>query len=78
MCRSFDKGLTWSEPVRVCYRAGTRDGMPSAILTPAGEIVVIVEDNGQPGATGSAPQLCAAPLKTIGRPGSTPPAPTAT
>ncbi len=52
MCRSFDKGLTWSEPVRVCYRAGTRDGMPSAILTPAGEIVVIVEDNGQPGCHG--------------------------
>lgn len=48
MCRSFDKGKSWSEAVRICYRAGTRDGMPSAILTEAGEIVVIVEDNGQP------------------------------
>lgn len=46
MCRSFDKGLTWTDPVRVCYRQGSRDGMPSAIITDAGEIVVIVEDNG--------------------------------
>ena len=48
MCRSFDKGLTWSEPVRICYRAGSRDGMPSAIITDNGEIVVIIEDNGHP------------------------------
>ena len=49
MCRSFDKGATWSAPERVTFRAGHRDGMPSAIITDAGEIVVIVEDNGQPG-----------------------------
>lgn len=49
MCRSYDKGISWSEPVRVCYRAGSRDGMPSAIITDSGEIVVIVEDNGWPG-----------------------------
>lgn len=49
VCRSFDKGLTWGEPERVCFRAGSRDGMPSAIITDAGEIVVIVEDNGHPG-----------------------------
>ena len=47
--RSHDGGLTWSEPDRVCFRAGSRDGMPSAIITDAGEIVVIVEDNGHPG-----------------------------
>lgn len=52
MCRSFDKGLTWSDPVRVTFRAGSRDGMPSAIITDAGEIVVIVEDNGHPGRGG--------------------------
>lgn len=49
MCRSFDKGLTWSDPERVTFRSGHRDGMPSAIITDAGDIVVIVEDNGQPG-----------------------------
>ncbi|MBD5225110.1 MAG: hypothetical protein HDS68_03965 [Bacteroidales bacterium] len=49
MCRSFDKGLTWSDPERVTFRAGSRDGMPSAIITDAGEIVVIVEDNGHGG-----------------------------
>lgn len=46
LCRSFDDGLTWSGSERVCYRAGHRDGMPSAIITDAGEIVVIIEDNG--------------------------------
>lgn len=49
MCRSFDQGKTWSEPVRICYRQGSRDGMPSAIITDNGEIVVIIEDNGWPG-----------------------------
>ena len=49
MCRSFDKGLTWSGPVRVSFRPGGRDGMPVPILTDAGEIVVIIEDNGWPG-----------------------------
>lgn len=48
MCRSFDQGRTWSDAVRICYRAGSRDGMPVAILTENGEIVVIVEDNGHP------------------------------
>ena len=52
MCRSFDKGLTWSDPERVTFRSGHRDGMPSAIITDAGDIVVIVEDNGQPGYNG--------------------------
>ncbi len=52
MCRSFDKGLTWTDPIRVTFRAGSRDGMPSAIITDAGEIVVIVEDNGHPGRGG--------------------------
>ena len=49
MCRSFDKGLTWTDPVRVSYREGSRDGMPVPVLTDNGEIVVIVEDNGHPG-----------------------------
>lgn len=53
MCRSFDKGITWSAPVRISYRQWTRDGMPVPILTPDGsEIVVIIEDNGWPGSSG--------------------------
>lgn len=47
--RSFDGGVSWSEPTRVCYRTKSRDGMPSAILTPHNEIVVIIEDNGHSG-----------------------------
>lgn len=49
MCRSFDGGQTWGEAQRICYRAGSRDGMPVPILTDNNEIVVIVEDNGWPG-----------------------------
>jgi hypothetical protein len=50
LCRSFDKGLTWSDPVKVSFRAGTRDGMPVPILLKdQSEIVVIIEDNGWPG-----------------------------
>lgn len=52
MCRSFDKGKTWSERTRVCFRSGSRDGMPVPILTVNGDIVVIVEDNGWPGYSG--------------------------
>lgn len=50
MCRSFDAGATWSEPVKISYRAGSRDGMPAAILDKDNsEIIVTVEDNGWPG-----------------------------
>lgn len=50
MCRSFDKGQSWSEPVKVCFRAGSRDGMPvPLLLKDQSEIVVIIEDNGWPG-----------------------------
>lgn len=52
MCRSFDRGNSWSDAIRVCYRPGSRDGMPVPILTDNGEIVVIIEDNGHPGLRG--------------------------
>ncbi len=52
VCRSFDKGKTWSERSRVCFRSGARDGMPVPILTEDGEIIVIIEDNGWPGKPG--------------------------
>ncbi len=50
--RSFDNGLTWSTPQRISFRPGCRDGMPSAIITDAGEIVVIIEDFGHGGYSG--------------------------
>lgn len=51
--RSFDNGLTWGAAERVCYRAGSRDGMATAIVTDAGEIVGIIEDFGHDNYIGS-------------------------
>lgn len=48
--RSFDNGLTWGKAERVSYRAGYRDGMATAIITDAQEIVGIIEDFGHQGA----------------------------
>ena len=50
VCRSFDKGLTWSAPEIVSFRANRRDGMPAPVLLAgSNEIVVAIEDNGYPG-----------------------------
>ncbi len=47
LCRSFDKGLTWTEAQVVSYRAGYRDGMPVPIISADGsEFIVAIEDNG--------------------------------
>ncbi len=47
MCRSYDKGLTWEPAEKICFRAGSRDGMPVPIILQDGsEIVVAIEDNG--------------------------------
>lgn len=47
VCRSFDKGLTWSAPECVSYRAGFRDGMPvPVLLQDSTTIAVAIEDNG--------------------------------
>lgn len=63
MCRSFDGGLTWGEAVRICFRGGSRDGMPVPILTENNEIVVIVEDNGWPGYGGFRATTVRCPLE---------------
>ncbi len=63
MCRSFDKGLTWSNPVRVSFRENSRDGMPVPILlNDKSEIAVIIEDNGWPGRAGFAATTVRTPL----------------
>lgn len=50
LCRSFDGGLTWTEPQRVSYRSGYRDGMPvPVLLSDKKNIVVAIEDNGWSG-----------------------------
>lgn len=52
MCRSYDKGLTWSTYTTVSYRSGSRDGMPvPLLLQDSTEIAVIIEDNGWSGRT---------------------------
>lgn len=50
LCRSFDGGLTWTEPQRISYRSGYRDGMPvPVLLADKKNIVVAIEDNGWSG-----------------------------
>ncbi len=50
LCRSFDGGLTWTEPQRISYRSGYRDGMPvPVLLSDQKNIVVAIEDNGWSG-----------------------------
>ena len=50
LCRSFDGGLTWSDPQRISYRSGYRDGMPvPVLLNDKRTIVVAIEDNGWSG-----------------------------
>lgn len=47
LCRSFDGGLTWTEPQRISFRSGYRDGMPvPVLLADKKNIVVAIEDNG--------------------------------
>lgn len=64
LSRSFDNGLTWTTAKRVSYRQGHRDGMPVAILTDNNEIVVVIEDNGQPGYNGFRPTSLRCSLET--------------
>lgn len=63
MCRSFDGGKTWSSDNRICFSAGSRDGMPVPILTEKGEIAVIIEDNGWPGYGGFRATTVRTPLE---------------
>lgn len=65
LCRSFDGGVTWSDPEKVSYRTGWRDGMPSAVILNDGNIAMAYEDNGCPGFEGSfMPAISVCPLTT--------------
>lgn len=65
LCRSFDGGLTWSAPEKICYRQGSRDGMPSAVILNDGNIAVAYEDNGWNGFVGDfVPSIAVCPLET--------------
>lgn len=48
--RSLDRGLTWSKPSTVSFRAGKRDGMPVPVLLRDSQtIVCAIEDDGYDG-----------------------------
>lgn len=45
MMESTDNGCTWSQPRKICFRRGSRDGMPSPILLSDGNtIAMAIED----------------------------------
>jgi hypothetical protein len=46
MMRSANNGVSWSEPERVSYRLGHRDGMPVPLHLAAGMEAFSIEDNG--------------------------------
>ena len=63
LCRSFDGGLTWTEPQRISYRSGYRDGMPvPVLLSDQKNIVVAIEDNGWSGVGDFVPTTVRTPL----------------
>ena len=63
LCRSFDGGLTWTEPQRISYRSGYRDGMPVPVLLSDNKtIVVAIEDNGWDGVGDFVPTTVRVPL----------------
>lgn len=50
MVRSLDHAATWSQPQRVSFRAGYRDGMPVPVILAGNKgIVFAIEDNGLAG-----------------------------
>lgn len=65
MCRSFDSGQTWSAAQKVAFRAGYRDGMPSAVLLNDGKTIALAfEDNGWSGVNDFVPTVATCPLAT--------------
>ena len=63
LCRSFDGGLTWTEPQRISFRSGYRDGMPvPVLLSDKRNIVVAIEDNGWGGVGDFVPTTVRTPL----------------
>lgn len=51
MMRSLDNGATWGQPEVVCFRAGSRDGMPVPVCLQQDKgLALAIEDNGLNGA----------------------------
>lgn len=51
MMRSMDNGATWEQPEVVCFRAGSRDGMPVPVCLQQDKgLALAIEDNGLNGA----------------------------
>jgi len=65
LCRSFDGGKTWGAAEKVAFRAGYRDGMPSAILLHDNATIALAfEDNGWTGVGNFIPTVAVCPLAT--------------
>jgi len=65
MCRSYDGGLTWTDAQKVSFRAGSRDGMPSAIILQDKKTIALAfEDNGWRGVNNFIPTIATCPLET--------------
>ncbi len=65
LCRSFDGGQTWSAAQKVAFRAGYRDGMPSAAILHDGKTIALAfEDNGWSGINDFLPTIVTCPLET--------------
>lgn len=65
MCRSTDGGQTWTAAQKVTFRAGYRDGMPSAIILQDGKTIALAfEDNGWSGVNNFIPTVATCPLET--------------
>lgn len=65
LCRSFDNGKTWTSPQRASFRAGHRDGMPSAVMLADGNTIALAfEDNGWSGVDDFIPTVATCPLST--------------
>lgn len=51
MMRSLDNGATWGQPEVMCFRAGSRDGMPVPVCLQQDKgLALAIEDNGLNGA----------------------------
>ena len=63
ICRSNDKGVTWTAPKTVAYHSGSRDGMPSAVILDNDSIALCFENPGWPGVGDFIPTIAVCAVK---------------